>query len=148
KPFIAAANVGLFAHPRLPPLRPNVLVSRGVRLPADLRRPSARAHFVPVIGKVPEVVIEILTEESGAVRRGRLARYAALGVPHCILFDPLDTYGEGVLRAFRLTDRTYGPGEPGWLDRLGLGMCIWQGEFEKHGDTWLRWCNRGGDPVP
>jgi hypothetical protein len=148
RPFIAVANVGLFASAKTPPLCPNVMVSRGVRLPSDLRRPSSRAYFVPVIGKVPDVVVEILSEESGAARRARVDRYAALGVPHCILFDPENLFEEGVLRHLRLIEGAYRTADSAWLEALSLGLQFWPGEFEMHRNVWLRWCDGEGHVIP
>jgi hypothetical protein len=34
-----------------------------------------------------------------------------------------------------------------WPD-VGLGLTLWEGSFEGHRDTWLRWCDREGRVIP
>ena len=46
QPFVAMANVGLFYALRRAPLAPDVLLSLGVRLPADIRLKHNRSYFV------------------------------------------------------------------------------------------------------
>jgi hypothetical protein len=31
--------------------------------------------------------------------------------------------------------------EPFWLQTVGLGLTLWNGEFEGQESTWLRWCD-------
>ena len=28
-----------------------------------------------------------------------------------------------------------------WLEQVGLGLTLWEGEFEGRQDVWLRWCD-------
>ena len=40
----------------------------------------------------------------------------------------------------------YQPLPDAWLESVGLGLTVWQGEFEtKQYDRWLRWCDRDGN---
>jgi hypothetical protein len=32
-----------------------------------------------------------------------------------------------------------------WLEQVGLGLTLWQGEFEGRQDTWLRWQDQAGN---
>jgi len=32
--------------------------------------------------------------------------------------------------------------QPFWLEQVGLGLTLWEGEFEGVEDLWLRWCDR------
>jgi hypothetical protein len=34
------------------------------------------------------------------------------------------------------------------LPDVGLSLTLWQGEFEGHTDTWLRWCDASGNLIP
>jgi len=34
------------------------------------------------------------------------------------------------------------------LPDLGLSLTLWQGVFEGHQDTWLRWCDAEGRLIP
>ncbi len=42
----------------------------------------------------------------------------------------------------------YRPLESGYLEEVGLGLTLWEGPFEGHTDTWLRWCDRDGKVLP
>jgi len=46
RPFVAMANVGLFYRTRHPPLVPDMLLSLGMEIPADVWSKSHRAYFV------------------------------------------------------------------------------------------------------
>src|SRR5947207_13056110 len=58
EPFLASANVGMFYAINQPPLVPDVLLSLGVRPPADLHEKRHRSYFFWEFGKPPEVLIE------------------------------------------------------------------------------------------
>jgi hypothetical protein len=32
-----------------------------------------------------------------------------------------------------------------WLEQVGLGLALWQGEFKGKTYQWLRWCDREGN---
>ena len=34
------------------------------------------------------------------------------------------------------------------LPNVGLGVTLWQSVFEGWHDTWLRWCDQGGEVIP
>jgi hypothetical protein len=56
--------------------------------------------------------------------------------------------GGGVLQAFGLREGNYQPLDPSWLPNVGLGLILWQGEYEGQPATWLRWCDRQGNVIP
>jgi len=65
-------------------------------------------------------------------------------VSYYVVYDPSHQLGEQVLRIYELRGRHYV--ETGtWLEDVGLGLTLWQGEFEGRQDTWLRWCDRDGN---
>jgi hypothetical protein len=35
-----------------------------------------------------------------------------------------------------------------WLEQVGLGLTLREGEFEGRQDTWLRWCYENGTVLP
>src|SRR5271170_1904052 len=57
--FKVYANVGLFYASKRPGLCPDVMLSLDVDVNVDLAEKEYRSYFVWVMGKVPEVVIEI-----------------------------------------------------------------------------------------
>ena len=61
RPFVALANVGLFHTYKQPPLVPDVMLSLDVCRPKEVRlsQKEYNTYFVWVLGKVPDVVVEI-----------------------------------------------------------------------------------------
>ncbi|MCU0567977.1 MAG: Uma2 family endonuclease [Oculatellaceae cyanobacterium Prado106] len=70
-----------------------------------------------------------------------------LKVPHYIVYSRYT----GRLRYFKWIAGTYQeqplrPRNPLiWLEDLGIGLGIWQGEFEDIEQNWLRWCDADGN---
>src|SRR5437870_10365580 len=100
--FLAAANVGLFFAAKQPPLVPDVLLSLDVAVAEDWYLKSNRSYFVWVFGKMPEAVVEIVSNLEGGEADTKLQDYARIGVPYYVLYDPLELLKGGVLRLFAL----------------------------------------------
>ena len=64
-PFLVAANVGLFYKLKGEPIVPDVLLSLGVERAEDLSQRRNRAYFVWEFGKVPDVCVEIVSNQEG-----------------------------------------------------------------------------------
>ncbi len=176
-PFLAAANVGLFYKLHGEPIVPDVFLSLGVECAADFSQRRHRTYFVWEFGKVPDVCVEIVSNQTGdelalsqaSKRKGKTACkkdiYAQVGVPYYVVFDPLqriqgDTEMRGaLLRVWTLTAGQYreltpaaGLTEAGqWveLETIGVGLTLWAGAFEETVTrTWLRWCDHQGQVIP
>ena len=89
RPFLPLANVGLFSNPNEPPIVPDVLLSLDVQTAEDWRNKKNRSYFTWVFGKVPEVVIEIVSNKIGGEDSSKIHDYAQIGIPHYIILDPL-----------------------------------------------------------
>ena len=147
--FVVASNVGLFFAVRSPPLVPDVLLSMDVELPVDLQPKSHRSYFVWEYGKPPDVVIEVVSNREGGEDSQKLAAYARLRIPYYAIFDPEQLLSAEVLRGYRLDGTEFHKmDEPLWFPGVGLGLRIWQGRYEEHDNTWLRWVDARGGPVP
>jgi Uma2 family endonuclease len=175
-PFLAAANVGLFYKLKGDPIVPDVLLSLGVQRAEDLSQRRNRSYFVWEFGKVPDVCIEIVSNQEGdeltlsqkSQQKGKEVCkkdiYAQIGVPYYVVFDPLrQIQGEremnrALLRVWTLTSGRYveltpveGIAEVGqsvWLETVGLGLTLWAGQFEEAvSRLWLRWCDRQGQVI-
>jgi Uma2 family endonuclease len=148
-PFLAVANVGLFYAYREPPFVPDVMLSLGVPAGRDLTLRENRSYFTWIIGKPPDVVIEIVSDLRGGEETEKLTAYARIGVTYYVIHDPLDRLHHGLLRAFYLSKGKYEPTEASWLDSVGLGLTFWEGEFQgQQHPHWLRWCDRNGVIIP
>jgi hypothetical protein len=64
-PFIAEANVGLFYKLKGEPIVPDVLLSLGIQRAEDLSPRRNRSYFVWEFGKIPDVCIEIVSNQEG-----------------------------------------------------------------------------------
>lgn len=176
-PFIAEADVGVFYQLRGDPIVPDVLLSLGVQRAENFSMRENRTYFVWQFGKVPDVCVEIVSNQEGdeialspkGQRRGRTRSkketYAQVGVPYYVVFDPLEQIqgdqgmAGALLRVWTIAPTGYAeltppaglrhPGEWVWLDGVGLGLTLWAGPYEEETPRlWLRWCDRQGQIVP
>jgi hypothetical protein len=123
RPFLADAKVGLFYAMAEPPLAPDFFLSLDVRPRADWHEKKNRSYFLWEFGKVPEVVVEIVSNREGGELGHKLDGYARMGVLY-----------------YQELDRPY-------LPRVGLGLKLWDGVFEDREDTWLRWCDEQSNVI-
>jgi Putative restriction endonuclease len=79
--FLALANVGLFHTSGEPPLVPDAMLAVDVRIGQDLSVRENRSYFVWLRGKVPDVVIEIVSDRRGGEATHKMRTYARIGVP-------------------------------------------------------------------
>jgi Uma2 family endonuclease len=154
RPFLVAANVGIFNSITSEGIAPDVFLSLGVEMPADWSQRQHRSYLVWQFGKFPDVVIEIVSNRKGNELRTtdpkktcKKESYAQMGIPYYAVFDPLRQIQEPeqmngeLLKVYGLTQGRYVElDRPFYLQAVGLGLTLWQGEFEGHSDTWLRWC--------
>lgn len=147
RPFIAAANVGLFPtvdNDRV--LVPDMFLSLDASLPVDWW--ERRAYFFWDIGKAPEVVIEIVSNRKGHEQDKKLTEYARMGIFYYIVLDRLQQIQDSLLKAYVLTaHREYEEIQPSFLAGAGLGLTLWQGTYEGREDIWLRWQDTEGNLI-
>jgi len=144
RPFLAAANVGVFFAKAQPPLVPDLFVSLDAQPHPDWYAKEHRSYFVWEFGKVPEIVVEVVSNREGGELSRKLDGYAEIGVPYYVVYDPQRHLSEEVLQVFALRDGVYQELEQPSLARVGLRLARWDGVFEGHADTWLRWCDAQG----
>ncbi len=149
-PFLVMANVGLFYHPQQPAVVPDVLLSLGVQAADNWWAKRHRSYFVSQYGKLPEVVVEIVSNNEGGEDSGKWQLYAQIGIPYYVIFDPQGILSQDILRAYKRDDITqiYQQIPPAWFPEVGLGLRLWTGAFEGREEIWLRWCDEGGVVVP
>ncbi|HAT15210.1 MAG TPA: Uma2 family endonuclease [Microcoleaceae bacterium UBA11344] len=147
-PFIAAANVGLFSSVRLPGIAPDVFLSINITGAEDWWEKKVRSYLFWEFGKPPEIAIEIVSPTPGNELSSKLIDYARMRIPYYVVYDPLRELRGSVLRIFELHNQSYLPKSDAWFPEVGLGLTLWQGEFENVSGTWLRWCYADGVPIP
>jgi hypothetical protein len=146
--FLADANVGIFYAVKKPPVVPDVFLSLGVSVPEHWWEKRHRSYFIWEFGKPPDVVIEIVSNRKGSEDESKLARYAHMRVLYYVIYDPMKYLEKDVLRVYELHGGIYDELPATWLPQVGLGVTLWRGTYEGKADTWLRWCNEDGDPIP
>jgi hypothetical protein len=148
RPFVALANVGFFPKPENRPLVPDMMLSVDVQVDEDLSKKENRSYFLWKHGKPPDVVIEIVSNKGGGELGKRMQRYRVSRVPYYVVHDPLHCLGEERVRAFRISGDQYQRMETPRFESFGLALTEWEGTFENHTGTWLRWCTLDGKLIP
>ncbi|MGH9838685.1 MAG: Uma2 family endonuclease [Blastocatellia bacterium] len=147
--FLAAANVGIFFALHEQPLVPDFFLSLDVEPHQDWYDKEHRTYFVWEFGKVPELVLEIVSNRKGKELAGKFKDYARMGVNYYVVYDPQKRLSKDVLCVYELGfGKRYRPRKDHQLPDLGLGLTLWQGMFEDHEDTWLRWLDAKGRLIP
>ena len=141
RPFLAAANVGIFPTVHQPPLVPDMFLSLDVTVPEDWFEKEKRSYFFWEFGKVPEIVVEIVSNRKGNEDSGKLRGYARIRVPYYVIYDPTRSLSQEVLRVFELSNGHYRRCADNHLAETGLTAVLWQGRFEAKEGTWLRWAD-------
>ncbi len=147
--FLAAANVGLYATPRSAAIVPDVLLSTDVALESmTWADDEPRAYLTWEMGKPPELVIEIVSNLEGDELVGKRRRYGQIHVSAYVVYDPGKKLGGGVLSAFELRGDLLQPvpvvGDQVLFETLGLGVRVWEGDFEGTHARWLRFVDSAG----
>jgi len=148
RPFLAAANVGLFGALYQQPLVPDMMLSLGVEVAEDWWAREHRSYFIWEFGKVPDVVMEIVSNTEGNEAGRKLQRYAQWGVPYYVIYDPQLLIQAVELVVYELHVGQYLPRPDYRLPRIHLQLTLWEGTFEDKFDRWLRWCDGDGTLMP
>lgn len=159
-PFIADSDIGLFYALKTDEIVPDMFLSLNLQTPANWQEKKHRSYFVWELGKLPEVVVEIVSNKKGNELIAKDPQkpckkdiYTQIRIPYYVVYDPLqqiqepDQMGGDLLKVFVLQGNHYEELEQPWLEDIDLGFTLWQGQFEEHHDTWLRWCDRTGQVI-
>jgi Uma2 family endonuclease len=144
QPFLADANVGIFNAVYQPPIVPDMWLSLDVQADPDIWKKENRAYFMWKFGKPPEVVIEIVSNTKGRETDQKFRKYAQIGVPYYVVFDPQRIVQPEALRIYVLSIRRYVPFTTRQFPEIGLGLALWDGMYEGMTAQWLRWCDLEG----
>jgi Uma2 family endonuclease len=147
RPFLAAANVGVFSQTRTPAIVPDMFLSLDVTVAQEWWRKEHRSYFIWEFGKPPELVLEIVSNTEGGEDTEKRRKYAWMRVPFYVIYDPQRQIMPAVLTIYRLQGLQYERQETTQLDSLNLGLTLWEGEFEGKVDTWLRWTDERGELI-
>jgi Uma2 family endonuclease len=144
RPFLAAADVGLFHKVSEQGIAPDLMVSLDVSVPEEFWEKHNRSYFIWEFGKPPELVVEVVSNREGG-EEAKLSRYAQAGVAYSVIYDPRMLLSKRPLRVYALhAGRYVDVLEPSWLEEVGLGLKLWEGSYQGMNATWLRCCDREG----
>jgi hypothetical protein len=137
RPFVAAANVGLFAEPKNPAFVPDFLLSLDVKLrEGDPRAKENHSYYIWLFGKPPDPILEIVSDRRPPKQfpGNNPAPARAVKGEHALLATGAAIHGGEI--AFE--------GKP--FDNIGTwhgkdDHVAWTVEVEKAGeyDVWLDW---------
>jgi Uma2 family endonuclease len=145
RPFLAAANVGVFNTIHDQAVVPDVFLSLDARVHENIWEKRNRSNMIWEFGKPPDVVIEVVSNQKGKELGEKLKRYERMRALYYAVFDPQRLIQKEALRIFELAVGEYIPKLDRNLSRVGLGLTLWEGVFEGHRAQWLRWCDDGGN---
>jgi hypothetical protein len=148
RPYLVAANVGIFYSIHRPALVPDVFLSLDVVMPEDWWQTSGRSYLMWEHGKPPEVVIEIVSNVKGGELGRRRQDYARMRVLTYVVFDPDRRIQDEQLAVYQLGNDGYVETAELWLPAVQLGLTLWEGSFENRHAVWLRWCGEDGQLIP
>ena len=148
RPFLAAANVGIFYQVHHPAIVPDMFLSLDVQVAADWWQREHRSYFLWEFGKPPELVLEIVSNTVGEEDGRKKHTYAQIRINYYVIYDPLRQVMPDVLTVYRLRDFGYERQDTAQFPMLKLGLTLWEGQFEGKHDTWLRWTDEHGVLTP
>ncbi len=148
QPFIAAANVGIFSAVNRPPVVPDMFLSLDVQVAENWWAKENRSYFLWEFGKPPDVVVEIVSNTRGQETDKKLKEYARLRALYYVIFDPQKLVQAEILNVYELHVGEYVLKPDNHLEKIGLGLTLWEGIFEGKQEVWLRWCDVEGRIIP
>src|SRR5262245_9284319 len=95
------------SHEGPKPIVPDVMLSLDVEGPTDLELKEDRTYFVWLVGKVPDMVIELVSNTEGDELGDKFDDYARIAVAHYVVYDPLHKLGSVVLHTYSLHKGIY-----------------------------------------
>lgn len=148
RPFVAAANVGVFNKISDPAIVPDMFMSLDVTLPEDIWKKRNRSYFIWEYGKPPDIAVEVVSNTQGGENDVKLMKYAEMRVWYYIIYDPQKFIQKDPLRVYELSAKGYIPKIDNQLSQVGLKVTLWEGVYEGRMDTWLRFCDNEGKLIP
>ena len=147
RPFVAAANVGIYRAMRVPVIVPDTFLSLGVAVAETFWEKKNRAYLLWEFGKAPEVVIEIVSNKKGNELTSRLQEYAKLGAWYYAVYDPHNFVQAEKLVVYELIRGRYVRKQDCVLEDVELCLVLWNGVFEDTHSEWLRWTDMDGNLI-
>jgi hypothetical protein len=81
RPFHVMSNMCLYFTYKGPPLTPDLMFIIDVEAPTNPREGDHRTYFSWVVGKPPDIIIEIVSDDRGREETDKLKAYERIGTP-------------------------------------------------------------------
>jgi hypothetical protein len=147
RPFQVFTGVGLFHQWGQPGLCPDLMLALDI-VPEAADSRQGRTYFTWLRGKVPDLVLEVVSDRVADETGHKLRQYQRIGIPYYVVYDPRAVLGDRLLRSFELRGGRYFPLENHFYPNIGLGFVLVDGVYEGMSGTWLRWCDHNGNVIP
>lgn len=149
RPFWVAANVGMYEALNAKAIVPDVLLSLDAT-PDQAKEFGSKCYFFWNHGKPPELVIEIVSNKDGGELDRKPERYAKLRIDQYVVMDPDLHLSDEKLQVFDLSRGEYQkrPAAAEFSAVEGLGLRLWEGDYEGQTEEWLRWIDQDGVLIP
>ncbi len=148
RPFWAGDDVGVFFKEKTPAVVPDFMVAIDVKFKNALRDPKQRSYFMWIVGKPPDIAIEIVSQDPAGEDSTKKAKYREIGVPYYVVYDPGQFLSDEVLRTWELRRGRHVLVPSNRCERFGLGLTLWTGNYEEMDDRFLRWTDETGKLLP
>jgi Uma2 family endonuclease len=145
--FMACTNVAIYNEGEKTPIVPDMFLAMDVKQPSTWFEKKDKCYFVKLMQKVPDLVLEIVSNKIGEEEGTKKAKYASMGVKYYIVQDPYLYLSDEALKLYVLNeDGQYerSTEEYFYMPEVNLGMQLWKGLFEGAEAQWKRWCNKEG----
>ncbi|KPA13649.1 protein containing DUF820 [Candidatus Magnetomorum sp. HK-1] len=149
KPFLATSNVGIYERIPKTPIVPDALLSLDIIPPKNIFEKRHRCYMISILGKPPELVIEVVSNTVGGEKTIKKQKYAKMGVLYYVIYDPDEFIYKRKLHSFKLKGQSYehmtSNNSSCWLEKIGLGLVIQNGIYDLFEADWLRWYDEKGN---
>ena len=140
-------DMGIYTHPKEPPLVPDGFLSLGVeRFIGEEGRLSYVLWEEENI--VPTLALEVVSKTYGGEYDIKMERYAALGIRYYAIYLPSPGFRRHrlPLEVYELVEGVYQrlEGNPVWLPGIELGLGRERGIYPGREREWLYWYDRSG----
>jgi Uma2 family endonuclease len=147
RPFQVFTGVGLFHQLGQPGSCPDLMLSLDITPDAAGSR-EGRTYFTWLRGKVPDLVLEVVSDRVADEGGHKLRQYQRIGIPYYVIYDPRAVLGDQLLRSYELRGGRYHELATHYYPNIGLGLTLVDGTYEEMPGTWLRWCLENGTVLP
>lgn len=145
--FMACANVAIY-YAKNEFVVPDMFLSLNVKHPKTWRAKKDKCYIAWEMGKMPELVLEIVSNKIGKEKTKKMKLYAQLGIKYYVVHDPYLCLSKDELRVYELKENSryvLVRRKENFMPQINLGIQLWKGLFESEESLWARWCYKDGN---